>query len=250
MNYYNEYDRNFLYRRDDFEKRNVCFLVLAAVVMKSDSIIINHAELNFIKQLFLKKYSERIAKAYILKLRDVLKEEKYDMDFTFELFRRYTNYIDHKATIRTLFELASIDGEIGIPEFLALWDIGQKLGIATNDMSSVLNRYRSKVTRRIEFKIEFGRLHFYFVNLEEDSIANDSEENSIVKKAYRLLGIDENATDDEVKEAYRKMVKNYHPDLCGDNQKEQCEKMMKKLNEARETIMRHREISKSKCERG
>ena len=30
---------------------------------------------------------------------------------------------------------------------------------------------------------------------------------------YKILGVDKNASQDEIKSAYRKLVKQYHPDL-------------------------------------
>ncbi len=43
---------------------------------------------------------------------------------------------------------------------------------------------------------------------------------------YEVLGVDKNATDDELKKAYRKMAKKYHPDANPDN-KEEAEKQLK-----------------------
>ena len=55
------------------------------------------------------------------------------------------------------------------------------------------------------------------------------------KDYYAVLGVDKNATDEELKKAYRKLAKKYHPDANPDN-KEAAEKKFKEINEAYEVL--------------
>lgn len=54
------------------------------------------------------------------------------------------------------------------------------------------------------------------------------------KDFYEILGVDKNSSQDEIKSAYRKLAKKYHPDLNKDN-KEAAEKF-KEVNEAYEVL--------------
>jgi len=54
------------------------------------------------------------------------------------------------------------------------------------------------------------------------------------KNYYEILGVDKKATDDEIRAAYKKLVKKYHPDLHpGDAQ---AAEMFKQVNEANEVL--------------
>ncbi len=56
----------------------------------------------------------------------------------------------------------------------------------------------------------------------------------MAKDYYEVLGVSKNATQDEIRSAYRKLVKQYHPDLHP-NDKEAAEKF-KEINEANEVL--------------
>ena len=51
---------------------------------------------------------------------------------------------------------------------------------------------------------------------------------------YEVLGVKKDASEDEIKSAYRKLAKQYHPDLHPDDA--QAEAKFKEVNEAYETL--------------
>ncbi|MBE7075149.1 MAG: molecular chaperone DnaJ [Clostridiales bacterium] len=54
------------------------------------------------------------------------------------------------------------------------------------------------------------------------------------KDYYSILGVDKSASDDDIKSAYRKLAKKYHPDLNKDNP--QAAEKFKEINEAYEVL--------------
>src|SRR3989344_1400330 len=51
---------------------------------------------------------------------------------------------------------------------------------------------------------------------------------------YKTLGIPKNATDDQIKHAYRKLAREHHPDVARD--KASAEKKFKEINEAYQVL--------------
>lgn len=51
---------------------------------------------------------------------------------------------------------------------------------------------------------------------------------------YKVLGVPKTATADEIKKAYRKLAKQYHPDATGGNKA--AEQQFIKINEAYDTL--------------
>lgn len=84
------------------------------------------------------------------------------------------------------------------------------------------------------------------INLGLDSKVADqmfSLGGNSLEDAYKVLGINSDATDDEVRKAYREQVKKNHPDrvaTLGDDVKEAAKKKMQEINDAKERIFKAR----------
>ncbi len=62
-----------------------------------------------------------------------------------------------------------------------------------------------------------------------------------MKNPYEVLGVSPNATDDEVKNAYRELARKYHPDHYDDNPlSDLAKEKMQEINEAYDAIIRQR----------
>ena len=51
---------------------------------------------------------------------------------------------------------------------------------------------------------------------------------------YKVLGLDKKASSEEIKKAYRKLARKYHPDLNPDNA--EAKKTFQQINEANEVL--------------
>ena len=62
-----------------------------------------------------------------------------------------------------------------------------------------------------------------------------------MKDAYEVLGVSRTATDEEIKEAYRNLARQYHPDGYADNPlSDLAKEKMQEINDAYDTIIRER----------
>ena len=62
-----------------------------------------------------------------------------------------------------------------------------------------------------------------------------------MRDPYDVLGVSKNATDEEIKNAYRELARKYHPDNYTDNPlSDLAGEKMKEINEAYDSIMNSR----------
>ena len=190
------------------EKRdfNVTLLVFSAAVMKADGNV-KRSELDYVKRFFLQNFGQQRAENYIKMLREILNKD-YNLYEVCQQVGRYMDYSSRLQLLHYLFGIADADGRISQEELGVINTISDYMGITNSDFSSV--------------KAMFIR--------ETDS-------------AYKILGIDSSATDEEVKKAYREMAKKNHPDLVtnlGEEVRQAAEKKFQEINGAYETIRKQR----------
>ena len=193
------------------EKRdfNVTLLVLSAAVMKADGNV-KRSELDYVKRFFLQNFGQERAENYIKMLRDIL-EKDYNIYEVSQQVGRYMDYSSRLQLLHYLFGIANADGIVTEAEVGVIHTISMYMGVGEPDFQSIKAMFVREV--------------------------NPSE------NAYRILGVDPNATDDEVKKAYREMAKKNHPDLVsnlGEEVRQAAEKKFQQINEAYETIKKQR----------
>ncbi len=72
-----------------------------------------------------------------------------------------------------------------------------------------------------------------------------------MKDPYAVLGVSKNATDDEIKNAYRELARKYHPDNYADNPlSDLASEKMKEINDAYDQIINERRGGKSRSSGG
>jgi DnaJ-class molecular chaperone len=89
-----------------------------------------------------------------------------------------------------------------------------------------INRYSSLRTEFDDYEYRIS------TSTEQDPV-------SYLKPYFELLGLDETATDEEIKRAYHNLALQHHPDLPKNSARiEECETLMTKINEAYEKVRR------------
>ncbi len=152
-------------------------LVLTAAMMKADGRA-TKSELEVVKQFFAQQFGGRIAQDALRLLRDLL-EREIPLGPICAQIQRNMNYSQRMALLHFLFSLAHADGELHPAEDRLLARLASELGIHAADVRSIAAMFASKADPGAD---------------------------------YRVLEVSPNASDDEVRRAYRRMSMKHHPD--------------------------------------
>ena len=215
------------YFNDSFKKN---LLTVIAAEMRADGRV-TKAELNVVKQVLVNQFGEAEAKEMLIQLRDILKNPIYLQQAAINVGRQ----VDHHSRLsilRILCAIANADGIVTETEINTIQNIALLMGVS------------QYYTQRILAELNYNGSSYGKWTDEQGGYKQHSE-SSDVNKAYETLGVSADATNEEIKNAYRKLAMKYHPDRVAQDSQEAQEKAeaeFKKIQTAYDKIKAERGI--------
>ena len=186
------------------EKFELNLLALSAMIIKADGKI-EQKELSFVRNFFIAQYGKDRADSIFKTFNIEVKKEVQHMNEITSVFIQHTRYETRLQILHFLFGIANSDGSISNSELQKLSQIASGLRLYSPDFESIKAMF----------------------------IKNKDN-------AFKILEVESNASKDEIKTAYRNMVKKYHPDrLRGQDPAmiKGAEEKFREVQKAYETLM-------------
>ncbi len=183
-------------------------LVLVAAVMKADGKVMK-SELGYVKDFMVRHFGEASALEAIKLLRDLLKQNIPVKEVSRQI-KANMNYPERLQLLHFLFGVAGADGHTHITEKQLIEFISNEMGITSNDFISIQA--------------------MFIRNIDAD---------------YKILEIESDASDEELKKAYRRMAMKYHPDKVihlGEEFQQAAKEKFQMVNRAYENIKKERNL--------
>ena len=187
----------------------VSLLVLFAKVMKADGKLLK-SELDYVKSFLKRNLSSKQSSVFIGMFQEVLKQD-YSIAEVCGQIQKSMDHPSRLELLHVLFGLSAADGEMHPQEVKVINTISGYLNISKKDYESI---------KAIFIKDMYS--------------------------SYKILEIESNASDSEIKKAYRKMAIKYHPDKVAHLGKEiqsTAEEKFKAVSDAYTEIKKKRNIS-------
>jgi DnaJ like chaperone protein len=187
----------------------VSLLVLLGAVMKADKQL-QKSELDYVKQFLRQQFSHQNTQEYMTLFKDIIKQD-YPIRDVCRQIQRSMDHPSRLELIHVLFGLSQADGHVHPDEISIIHTIARYLNINEHDFDSIKAMF-----------------------------VKDTH------SAYKVLEIENSATDSEVKKAYRKMASKYHPDKVnhlGEDLKNLAEEKFKSVNDSYQSIKKQRGMS-------
>ncbi len=211
----------------------VAFVKLSIKIFTADGDI-SENEHNKLKNYIAKEFGDDIGKATEKFIQSKPRIDESVFQICKPLVKMKSNY--RVTMMYQLFAMAASDGEYSQVEEDVLLKIGKYLRIGKNRFhfikSKVINKDEAGETyeqyQKNHKKAGSGRFFQQFF-----AQANNP---------FFILGIQNNASNDEIKKAYRDLVKKYHPDRAMHKTEELRKEMMERVQEVNEAYEKIKKI--------
>ena len=187
----------------------ISLLVLSAEVIKADKKILR-SELDYVYRFFEQRFGSVKAQECLNVLEQLL-QQSYDIKEVCVQIRKNMDPASKLELIHFLFGVSKSDGHVDPLEIEVIKRVCDYIGVTNADYNSIRSMY-----------------------IED------------VNSAYKILGVSPDASEQEIKKAYRKMALKYHPDKVqhlGEELKQAATVKFQKLNEAYEKIKKAKAIA-------
>jgi len=203
-------------RRAEGDRNSFLFamLVLASYIIKADGRIM-HSEMELVRKMLRDNFGPAAVQQGEEVLKRLFEESKrqgssyqYSIRQSCEQIADNVDYSARLQLLNFLVMIAQADGHVAPSEVEALKEVAVWMRMSASEVDSML--------------------HLNGSSLDD---------------AYKILGISANATDDEVKRAYRRLALEHHPDRVaklGDDVRRAAEKKFQEINAAKERIYKAR----------
>ena len=213
-------------------------LALISVVLTNDKKILK-SELNYVKRFINQNFEEEEAKVYLLKFREYT-QKRFSIG---KICRRLDVELDSagkRQILHLIIGAAVADREVTNDELIIIYTIGQKLSIPRITIDSLLSMHSFTYSGQQQ-----GGHQQYQRQSNQQQYRRRTTSGTNLSQAYKILEITPEATETEIKKAYRKLVVIYHPDKVanmGESYQKSAKEKFQKIQDAYEQIKLARSI--------
>lgn len=186
----------------DFE---VSLLILASLVIKADGKQ-DQRELDFVRRQFVQMYGKDRANHAFRLFKAINKQSNISLRQVCLQIQQMMDHASRLQLLHFLFGIAQSDGDVASSEVIIIERIANYLRISHRDFESIKAMFYSSITN-----------------------------------AYKILELDKDASPKDIKSAYRRMVKKFHPDKVqhlGKEHQKGAEEKFRKVQEAYEQLQK------------